>query len=484
MYKNDNMKFKMLLIGLLLSTVSLGNGINVSGVSFNSTTNKLSFTLTWDNSFYQSSGINTVYDGAWVFIKYAPNGGDVWYHANILDSTAVSGINQFISYDDLGIMVFENSNFIGTFGPYEFTVELAPLVGIYQDFKVFATEMVYANQGDFNAGDGSSFGRFYADGDATVPWTITSEDLIIRGFSSEEFNQQGSSSTTDLYPNFPKGWDSFWAMKYKITAQQYADFLNCLTREQQNSRVQADLSGNTASNKYVMTDTPGVMDRNPIACDTNIGTGDIKFYLDLDDSNAPNSSNDGANIALNHLTPADIIAYFDWSGLRPMSELEYEKVCRGQGMPAVAGEHVWGTSAVNPAGSITNPGTQNEATTNVGGLNALFDLQPLRAGFAATSTSSRTEAGAAFTGMMDGHNLGEFMYGVESVNFSRYAYGDGQLDNFGNAIVVAWTVSTQLLSTIDPNAPNIEPISKGKTEITPITRSAYMGGRGVRKLIQ
>lgn len=118
-------------------------------------------------------------------------------------------------------------------------------------------------------------------------------------------------------------------MKYKITAQQYMDFLNCLTRTQQDARTQADLSGTTASNKYVMTNSATVQDRNPIACNVNIGTGPIEFYVDMDDTNAANSINDGANVVLNHMTPSDIIAYMDWSGLRPMTELEYEKNNKG-----------------------------------------------------------------------------------------------------------------------------------------------------------
>ena len=76
------------------------------------------------------------------------------------------------------------------------------------------------------------------------------------------------------------------------------------------------------------------------------------------------------------------------------------------------------------------------------------------------------------------------MYGVESLNFSKTSYGDGNLDAFGNAIVSGWTVGTQLLCTQDLTAPTLEPISQGKNVITPIARSAYMGARGVRKLIQ
>jgi formylglycine-generating enzyme required for sulfatase activity len=477
------MKKIIILCLLFIATHSYSNGITVSSVNFNSSTNQLSFTLTWENSWTFWAGEPDLYDAAWIWIKYAPNGGDSWFHTEILDSVPVTSVVQYISYDDLGIMVYKSTAGNETFGPQQFTVELAPLTGNYQDFKVFATEMVFIDNGDFYAGDGLAPGRFYQDGNTSTPWLIDSEDAITRGNGSGEFHQEGSTSTQNINANFPKGYNSFYCMKYKITAQQYMDFLNCLTRTQQNTRTQADLSGVTASNKYVMTNTATVQDRNPIACDVNIGTGAIEFYLDLDATNPGNSANDGANVVLNHLTPADIIAYLDWSGMRPMTELEFEKINRGKDVLPIANEFAWGTDTRNAAGAITNDGTATEATANVGVDPALFTTTPLRAGYAATSSSGRTESCGTFWGVMDMHNLGEYMYGVESLNFSKLSYGDGTLDAFGNAIVPGWTVGAQLLCTQDPSSPNIEPISQGKNIITPVTRSAYMGARGIRKLI-
>ena len=476
---------KILILCILFTSMNIyGNGINVSGINFNSTTNQLSFTLTWENSWTYYASDPDLNDGAWVFVKYAPNGGDSWFHAEILDSITISGYTQYISYDDLGLMVWKSSEGSSTFGPQEFTIELAPLTGSYQDFKVFATEMVFIDDGDFNSGDEISPGRFYKDGNVSSSWLIDSEDAIMRGEAIGEFNQEGSSSTQDLNANFPKGWNSIFCMKYKITAQQYVDFLNCLTRAQQDARTMADLSGTIASNKYVMTNTMTVLNRNPIACDINIGAAAIDFYLDLDASNSPDSLNDGGNVVLNYLTASDIIAYMDWAGIRPMTELEFEKICRGKDVPSIAGEFAWGSDSQNSIGTVTNAGTINESTSNVGILPSLYEIKPLRAGYAATSTSGRTESCAGFWGVMDIHNLGEFMYGVESLNFSKTSYGDGNLDAFGNAIVSGWTVGTQLLCTQDLTAPTLEPISQGKNVITPIARSAYMGARGVRKLIQ
>jgi formylglycine-generating enzyme required for sulfatase activity len=474
----------MTLFLTLVAFNAHSNGINVSGISFNENSNQLSFTVTWENSWTYFTPTPDLLDGAWIFIKYAPNGGDTWFHAEILDSVAVPGYVQYISYDDLGIMVYKSTAGSGTMGPQEFTVELAPMPGGYQDFKVFATEMVFIDNGDFYAGDRTSPGRFFQDGSNTTPWLVDSENAIVRGSGLGEFNQEGSTSPQNLNADFPKGYNSFYCMKYKITAQQYVDFLNCLTRAQQDTRTQANLSGTMASNKYVMTNTAAVQDRNPIACDVNIGNGPIDFYLDLDGSNPPNSQNDGANVVLNHLSPQDILAYLDWSGLRPMTELEFEKICRGTVVLPIGGEYAWGTDTWDAAGAITNEGTASEATANVGIASSLFTLSPLRAGYAATSTSGRTESGGTFWGVMDVHNLGEFMYGVESLQFSKDSYGDGNLNTLGNASVPGWTIGAQLLCTQDPASPNIEPISQGKNPITAGTRYANMGARGIRKLIQ
>jgi formylglycine-generating enzyme required for sulfatase activity len=270
-------------------------------------------------------------------------------------------------------------------------------------------------------------------------------------------------------------------MKYKITARQYIDFLNCLTRQQQENRVQTDITGTEVINRYVMSNTTVPDARNPIRCDEFIGNGPITFYADLDGSNPPNSSIDGQDLVLNYLSPGDIYTYLDWARLRPMTELEYEKICRGQDMPVVPGEYAWGTATFNAAGTITNAGMNTESTSNDGTLSSLFEALPHRAGYAATPTSSRTESCATFYGVMDMHNLGEFLIGVNSTNFTRTSYGDGELSPFGFAQVSGWTTSVELLRNGSDTSPDA--ISEGKTGLTSVSRHSVMGARGVRRLL-
>jgi hypothetical protein len=87
--------------------------------------------------------------------------------------------------------------------------------------------------------------------------------------------------------------------------------------------------------------------RNGIKCDADLGTGPITFYMDLDEDDIPNEDNDGASIALSYVSISDMLAYLDWSGLRPMTELEFEKLCRGAYIPPIAGEYAWGSDTYN-----------------------------------------------------------------------------------------------------------------------------------------
>jgi formylglycine-generating enzyme required for sulfatase activity len=43
---------------------------------------------------------------------------------------------------------------------------------------------------------------------------------------------------------------------------------------------------------------------------------------------------------MNILSWFDVAAYLDWAALRPMTELEFEKVCRGP-ENRIAGEYAW-----------------------------------------------------------------------------------------------------------------------------------------------
>jgi len=63
----------------------------------------------------------------------------------------------------------------------------------------------------------------------------------------------------------------------------------------------------------------------------------------------------------------DISAYLDWACLRPSSELEYEKACRGANVSSTTGEFAWGISTPTFATTFAGAGTENGTETTTSG---------------------------------------------------------------------------------------------------------------------
>ena len=336
--------------------------------------------------------------------------------------------------------------------------------------EVFALEMVRIPAGAFSVGDGTATtvtGQFSTAG-ATTPFNIASENAITLGpgglgnrshsgmATADDFTDAAapSAAPVNLPAAFPKGYQAFYIMKYDLTQGQYRDFLNTLTRTQQNQRAGngTTLASGTTSvtNRYVMPNTniaaniaSGSNYRNGIRCDATIhATNPIIFYCDFNGNGIPNEPTDGEFIACNYLSWPDLIAYADWAGLRPMTELEYEKACRGTANP-IAGEYAFGSAtATASASGPTNSGANNETATNGG--NCLYSggvAGPVRSGFAATSSSSRYSAGASFYGVMElSGNLWKRPVTVGNATGRLFTglHGNGALDANGNADVSLW----------------------------------------------
>jgi len=140
-------------------------------------------------------------------------------------------------------------------------------------------------------------------------------------------------------------------MKYEMSEGQYVDFLNCLTRAQQQPHVTSDISGDLVSNYYVMSGNPSLIHGNTIHCpETGNGTIDpIGFF-----SSAPDRA---CGFTDNYST----CAFLDWCALRPMTCFEYEKSCRGANIAPVGGEFAWGTNyASYSLTTVENEGSENE----------------------------------------------------------------------------------------------------------------------------
>jgi formylglycine-generating enzyme required for sulfatase activity len=309
-------------------------------------------------------------------------------------------------------------------------------------------------------------------------------------------------------------------MKYEISQEEYALFLNKLTRTQQDTRTATNLaSGVTCiTNRFAMTNTATMSNRNGICCgvaDPNLPpiptsedgcaylihtSNPLDFYCDYNSNGTANESTDGQNIACNYLSWADISAYLDWAALRPMTELEYEKAARGTVTP-VSSEYSWGnaTSATS-AYTLSNAGASNEliatnySTTlgnvcynsTVGGIGG-----PLRVGiFAAhASNTGRITAGASYYGIMElSGNLWERAVTVGNATGRAYtgAHGNGVLNASGDSDASNWP-STNAVGVGSrgsywggATAEHMSTSSRVDGANTLPARSADFGCRGVR----
>ncbi len=232
--------------------------------------------------------------------------------------------------------------------------------------------------------------------------------------------------------SWPNGYAAFYMMKYELTQGQYKDFLNSLRRAQQINRVQATISGDTIANYYVMADSTLVDARQSIrapASGNGTSPAQVVFGCDLNNNGTFNETDDGDAIAMNYINWMDYSAYADWAGLRPITDLEYEKAARGPNS-AVYGEYAWGTTTITSVSAITNSGRGSETASNSGEGLANYSGGPLRVGFAATNATNRKSAGAGYYGNMDlTGNVVEFAVplGNSVARLFQGTHGDGTL---------------------------------------------------------
>src|SRR5208283_4202281 len=110
------------------------------------------------------------------------------------------------------------------------------------------------------------------------------------------------------------------------------------------------------TNTYVMSATAGASSapsRNGIVVTglPAVITSPMTFGCKL--SGSANGSTDGEWIAMNYSYWLDAAAYAAWAGLRPYTELEYEKAARGPITP-VNGEYAWGSTGITNATGPSN----------------------------------------------------------------------------------------------------------------------------------
>lgn len=228
--------------------------------------------------------------------------------------------------------------------------------------------------------------------------------------------------------SFPNGYAGFYTMKYELSQDQYVRFLNKLNYQQQNAILNDRLSA-MKEGDYIFGDTYSPTCRNGIVVETKINGMPVIFSCNLDKTNVAGQEGDGQDVACNFMNMADMLSYADWAGLRPLSEMEYEKMCRRL-YPDIPqkGSYPWNTTFLEETGTIENGGFAEERVT-AGNANYGKKIgAPVRVGAFARKGTGRERAGASYWGVMDlAGNLAEMYYNVNHLGLSLLAteIGDG-----------------------------------------------------------
>jgi len=519
----------LIAVFALFTKIGLSNNVTISNIS-TPDNQHIQFDITWDNSWYTT--IN--YDAVWIFIK-AQNctGAATWNHIDLSvvpgDHSITGGYYlEVAATDGKGIFVRRNTEGFGTVTAtvtLEFSTTYADYLSM--NWQAFGVEMVWIPDGTYKVGDGSTSntagtGSAYNFGTSNLsaPYTISSENSIaVNAFQNDRsfycgttYSNSAIARNAALGASFPKGYSGIYVMKYEISQAQYVAFLNDLSLTQQGNRT--FVAPTSAVGTFALTGGVTASNRNSIVIETSATASTPAVYnCDL---NADLSYGDGGEIACNYLSYADLISYLDWAALRPMTELEYEKICRGTSIPTI-NEYPWGNTTLTAANSanLSNAGTTSEISTITGvGLAAYGGSPgtgPLRCGFAATSTTTQTTAGATYYGVLDmAGNVWEQCIQVGwtyVVSGSCYTYqyypsggviftgalGNGTVDVNGNADASNWGNSGYTLlkggcwnsPTTAAGLQNAQ--VSDRTKIYSLaayannSRSNEIGGRGVRK---
>lgn len=293
------------------------------------------FTLSWNNAWRNSKN----HDAAWVFFKFIRTTGSGFVHAylnpdghSIVSSTLPKTTSLAIKVpaDQVGALIQLDKEYRGDVEAVvklKFNKEKLANTNLNNFLlRVTGIEMVYIPGGKVTLGDpdtyANQYGSFFksdGNGEPDGLITIESESQVIeigrekgKLFYKAPEKYEGDQAGT-IGPDFPKGINAFYIMKYEVTQGLYTDFLNTLSDYQSQHRA------NFGGKGYYQNRGTIRMENNRYVADSPSRTAN---YLSWDDS----------------------MCLADWAGLRPMTEFEFTKACRGSNKP-LASEYPWGTSS-------------------------------------------------------------------------------------------------------------------------------------------
>ena len=451
--------FLKILIPILFCANSLfANNIRLKNVSLVDTIKaskevNIKFDLSWENSWRDD--IN--WDAAWVTIKIKRADGS-WKHIKIQSTGFSIGTNTpnakvVVPTDRLGAFIYRSQKGSGVMDlkniKLRWNYGQDSIANIDSaEIRIFATEMVYVPKGNFAFGDaytqnaslydrvipsifknftladttkfGSNSPMFTVISDRLSPMLSNFESGSGPGYSFDQEIRAGiyihglqgiaiNNSGTYKYPDFPTGYKAFYCMKYEVSQGQYTDFLNTIkpVSSQNNMPYQSDLLPITNNSRFSIK---------------KVGT---TYTVSRPDR------------AMDHVDFVHLFSFANWSAMRPMTELEFEKACRGPLAPRpfdkANGQRPPMMGMLN-SNMIYNlkldgPETGTEAPLGVDSTKflSLYSNPQIeggdggtgayRVGVFATPTSSRISSGASYYGIMGlTDNVAEY---VVSLNTER-----------------------------------------------------------------
>lgn len=443
--------FGMLLSLFFVTASAFANNVRIENVSIvdqNTTLNQytIQFDLLWDNSWRISEGPSN-WDAAWVFLKFSQSNLKDWEQGLMLrvsDDPAADGhiypssaemqipldrVGAFFyrAEDGNGDTVFQQIQIIWDYDGEDLDDDQTVNINLH------AIEMVNIPEGPFYLGDNSETHDVFQVASLGIPFFVDSEDeeITLGGassanltnglFSNPEYDDFSEATTRTLPAEWPMGYHAMYVMKYETTNGMYNEFYNSLNETQQEA----------------------------MKPDCDLSTDGFGGFIQIENPYRP----------IDCVTWGQVAAFLDWSGLRPLSETEYEKACRGPLYPE-PDEYAWGTSNWFGPSDFNDLITENDGEVNeivVGGFsetypNGVSPTAPwhgnsptvLRVGIFAASVQNptRINTGASYYGLMEmTGNAPEAVIGLGSSNTRDYSglHGNGEVTSSGNA-------STNLLS--------------------------------------
>ncbi|MCR9251392.1 MAG: formylglycine-generating enzyme family protein [bacterium] len=406
------MKNTILALFLIVPFFARSTDVNIGEIEFSNDSSSILIPVSWKNAWNN----NRNHDAVWFFMKLDGKGREAshWKISNSAIKLVESNTQLSIkaSSDNLGVYISAASDYRGDIScSLQIDIdkeELRYSPKSINEVWAFGIEMVYVPEGQFVLGEPGNavldFGGLFKSDEKGEPAgliSITSEGQVIeiapkkdalyyktkRGY---EGDQQGT-----IPASFPNGYSPFYIMKYEPTQGQYVDFLNTLTEQQSHHR--ANFAGKTYYDR-----------RGSISIKNNVYVAELP------------------NRPCNYMSWDDAMAYADWAGLRPMTELEFVKAARGPETP-ITNQFPWGTD------SYENMQRNMQQNGNVEMEDGSDESE--------LSDDTREKYGASYYWVMDlagsmwervitiGHEKGRSFKGV---------HGDGNLNNYGFADVDDW----------------------------------------------